>query len=102
MESVGLHRPLIFRVENIPPGTTAAVLMKNFYTEDQPRIKIRSIVPAVDSYELDVREYTATITFQASNPSILSPRLLDDDISLDGDFHGFTPLNHPSEPIAAE
>ena len=76
--------------------------MKYFYTEDQPRIRVRSIAPAVDNYELDIREYTATVSFQTVNQSVLSPRLLDEDISVDCDFHGFTPLNHPQEPIAAE
>ena len=95
-------RPYTFRVENIPPDTTAEELIKYFYTEDQPRIRVRSIVPAVDSYELDIQEYTATVTFQALNGSILTPRLLDENISIDCDFHGFTPLNHPQEPIAAE
>ena len=102
MESMSPSRPFTFRVENIPPGTTAEELKDYFYTEDQPGIRIRSIVPAVDNYELDVRELTATVTFQALNRSVLSPRLLDDDISIDCDFHGFTPLSHPSEPIAAE
>lgn len=102
MESMVSIRPLTFRVENIPPGTTADELIKYFYTEDQPRIRVRSIVPAVDSYELDIRECTATVTFQALDRSVLSPRLLDEDISIDCDFHGFTPLNHPQEPIAAE
>ena len=102
MESMSPSRPLTFRVENIPPHTTAEQLKSHFYTEDQPGIRTRSIVPAVDNYELDVQELTATVTFQASNGSVLSPRLLDDDISIDCDFYGFTPLNHPSEPIAAE
>lgn len=102
MESMIPSRPLTFRVENIPPGTTAEELKKQFYTEDQPRVRVRSIVPAVDNYELDIREYTATITFQAVNRNDLFPRLLDEDISIDRDFYGFTPLNHPQEPIAAE
>lgn len=102
MEPMIPARPLTFRVENIPPGTTAEELIKYFYAEDQPRIRVRSIVPAVDSYELDIRECTATVTFQAVDPRVLSPRLLDEDISIDCDFHGFTPLNHPQEPIAAE
>ena len=95
-------RPFTFRIENIPPGTTAEELIHRFYTEDQPQIRVRSLVPAVDSYELDIREYTATVSFQAATQSVLSPRLLDEDISIDSDFHGFTPLNHPKEPIAAE
>lgn len=60
-------------------------------------------MPAVDNYEQDVQEYTATVQFQSLDPTVLSPRVLDDDeISVDNDFHGFTPLNHPEEPIAAE
>ena len=59
-------------------------------------------MPAVDSYELDVREYTATVSFLAATQTVQSPRLLDEDISIDSDFYGFTPLNHPQEPIAAE
>ncbi len=102
MESMAPTRPYTFRVENIPPGTTAEELIKYFYTEDQPRIRVRSIVPAAHSYELDIQEYTATVTFQALDCSIMSPRLLDESISIDCDFHGFTPLNHPQEPIAAE
>ena len=95
-------RPFTFRVENIPPDTTAEQLKNYFNTEDRTGLRIRSIVPAADNYELDVRELTATATFQALNRSVLSPRLLDDEISIDCDFYGFTPLNHPSEHIAAE
>ena len=102
MQSMLPTRPFTFRVENIPPGTTAEELIHYFYTEDQPRIQVRSLVPAVDSYELEIREYTATVSFQAATQSVLSPRLLDEDISIDSDFHGFTPLNHPQEPVAAE
>lgn len=102
MDSTQSSRPRTFRVENIPPGTTAEGLKKLFYTEDQPRIEVRSIVPAVDSYELDIREYTATVLFHAPNQTVTSPRVLDDDISVDSEFHGFTPLNHPQEPIAVE
>ena len=102
MEPMATSRPKTFRVENIPPDTTAEKLIKYFYTEDQPRVQVRSIVPAVDSYKLDMQEYTATITFQSVDPNVSSPRLVDDDLSIDCDFHGFTPLNHPQEPIAAE
>ena len=93
---------MTFRAENLPPQITAEELKKLFYTEDQPRIEVRSIAPAVDSYELDVQQCTATVTFQALSATVLPPRVLDDDISVDGDFHGFTPLNRPQEPIAAE
>ena len=97
-----LSRPWTFRVENIPLGTTEEQLKAYSYTEDQPGIQVKSIVPAVDNYELDVQELTATISFRSSNRMVLCPRVLDDNISIDSDFHGFTPLVHPQEPIAAE
>ncbi|KAL8835307.1 MAG: hypothetical protein Q9170_003362 [Blastenia crenularia] len=100
--SILMSRPLTFRVENIPPGTSANDLKQCFYTEDQPQIEVRSMVPAVDNYELDIQELTATITFQPTDPTITSPRVADDTISIDSDFHGFTPLYHPQEAIAAD
>ena len=102
MEQVLQSRLLTVRVENIPPGTTAEELKKYFYTEDQPRIEVRSIVPAVDNYDLDIQEYTATITFQPLNLAVPLPRIIDDTISVDRDFHGFTPLNHPQESTVVE
>ena len=101
MNSTG--RPWTFRVENIPPNTTAENLWKRFCTEDQPYIQVRSFVPAVDNDQKDIQEYTATILFQNPDPTVSSPRPLDDDdIAIDSDFHGFTPLTNPTEPIAAE
>jgi hypothetical protein len=102
MESIIPSRPKTFRVENIPPGTTAEGLKKLFYTEDQPRIEVRSIGPAVDSYDLNIQEYTATVTFEPPNQMLASPRTVDATISVDSDFHGFTPLNHSEEPISIE
>lgn len=101
METMVPARPMTFRVENIPPGTTADDLKKFFYTEDQPHLVVKSIVPAVDSNNLD-DEYTATVTFRAPNKTVESPRTVDEYISVDDDFYGFTPLNHAQEPIAAE
>lgn len=95
-------RPLTFRVENIPPGTSADDSKQCFYPEDKPRIEVRSMVPAVDNYELDVQEYTATITFQSTDGTVTSPRVANDTIDIDGDFHSFTPLHHPQGAIAAE
>lgn len=101
MQGNNLARPWTFRVENIPQGTTAKQLKGFFYTEDQPYINVRSIVPSVDNYDLE-GEYTATITFQTPNKWVQLPRVVDDNISVDSDFHGFTPLNHQKETIAAE
>ena len=94
-------RPWTFRVENIPPKTTAEDLKGYFHTEDQPYIRVRSIAPAVDCEAFD-GELTATISFQSRDGTATAPHVLDDTISVDGDFHGFTPLSQPKGPIAAE
>lgn len=51
---------------------------------------------------MDQLERTATITFQASSSVFRLPCLLDDTLSLDFSFYGFTPLYHPEESIEAE
>ena len=101
MDPARTMRPWTFRVENIPPETTPERLKAYFHTEDQPYIQVRSIVPAVDCEDLD-GELTATISFQTWDETVTAPRVLDDTISVDSDFHGFTPLSHPKGPIAAE
>ena len=101
MEGARTTRPWTFRVENIPPKTTAEGLKSYFHTEDQPHIKVRSIAPAVDCEDFD-GELTATISFQSKDGTATAPQVLDDTISVDGDFHGFTPLSQPKGPIAAE
>lgn len=94
-------RPRTFRVEHIRQGTTAEQLKEYFNPEDRPRIKVRSIVPAVRNHDSG-GERTATITFQASDHLVPCPRLLDDDLSVDSDFYGFTPLYHPEKSVLAE
>ena len=92
--------PCTYRVQNIPSGTSAGQLKDFFCAEDQPYINVRSLASSVDNHDLD--EYTATISFQAPNKSSQSLRVVDDNINVDSDFHGFTPLNQPQETIAAE
>ena len=101
METARTMRPWTFRVENIPPKTTAEGLKGYFHPEDQDRIQVRSIVPAVDCEDFD-GELTATISFQTQDGTLTAPRVLDDTVSVDNDFHGFTPLSQPKGPIAAE
>lgn len=101
MEGARTTRPWTFRVENIPPKTTAETLKDYFDIEDQPYIQVRSIAPAVDCEDFD-GELTATISFRSRDGTAAAPHVLDDIISLDSDFHGFTPLSHPKGPIVAE
>ena len=98
---MGPSRPLTFRVENIPHGATAETLVQMFYPEDQPHLQVKSLAPAVDSNGKD-EECTATILFQAPSGANRAPRALDDIISVEDDFYGFTPLNLPQGSIAAE
>lgn len=101
MEASRATRSWTFRVENIPSGTTAEQLKALFYTEDQSYIQVRSIVPAVDSCDVH-GESTATVSSQAPTGLAQCPRLMDENLSVDRDFYGFTPLSQPSEPIAVE
>ena len=101
MEGAREMRPWTFRVENIPPRTTADELKRYFHKEDRPYIQVRSITPAVDCEDID-GELTATISFQSRDGAATPPIVPDETISVDSDFHGFTPLSHPKGPIAAE
>ena len=56
-------RPLTFRVEEIPAGTTAEQLQQRFHPEDNPGVRVRSIVPAVDDHDSG-EELTATFLYQ--------------------------------------
>lgn len=97
---------LTYRVENIPFGTTKEQLVKNyFYVKDQEDIKVKSLVPAVDTIDGEEGDYTATILFRPHESRPDGPIVQDDSIVVDPDFCGFTPLYVPSKdkgPIAAE
>lgn len=54
MESMLPSRSLTFRVENISSGATAEEIAKHYYVEDQPRIRVGSIVLTVDINVLDI------------------------------------------------
>lgn len=102
MESNSIPRARTLRVEGISPGSTAEQLKELFHPEDRPGLQVRSIAPAVDDYGPEVRNCTATISYQRLDREEYLPRLLDENVTVDKDFHGFTPLNEPQEPIAAE
>ena len=87
-------RPWTYRVEHIPAGTSPTQLTEKFVDEDRPNIKVRSLAPAVDSGKL-----IATISFPSSRPP---PEPTDEDLEVDREFIGFTPLNYPQEPLVAD
>lgn len=96
----GPRKPLTYRLENIPNGTTVESLAGSFHVEDRPFVRIRSLVPAVDDHDLS-GDLTATFEHLPGGAS-REPRLLDSKITMGKDFHGLTPLYQPKGPIAAE
>lgn len=99
-------KALTYRVENIPFGTTKEQLISNyFYIKDQEDIKVKSLVPAVDTIEGEDGDLTATVLFRPHEAQPDGPRVQDDSIMVDQEFYGFTPLYVPPKekgPIAAE
>lgn len=87
----GKPKPLTYRVEGIPAGTTEAALVKKFHTDDRAHIKVRSLVPDVDNYD-GTGTLTATILFDASSSRRPRPDE-SEDLEVDKDFQGLTPLN---------
>lgn len=101
MRTIDRLRPWTFRVEHIPQGTTADQLKEYFNLEYRPHIKVKLIVPAVGNHD-SAGERTSTIRLQASDHKVQCPRLLDDNLSVDSEVYGFTPLYHREKSISAE
>jgi hypothetical protein len=97
------QRPLTWRVENIPQGTTAANLKQCFHSDDRQFIQVKSLVPDVNNYD-GTGALTATILFSPPEPR--EPRVDDggigEELEIDKDFIGFTPLNETSSNASAE
>lgn len=94
------QRPFTWRVENIPRGTTDASLKQYFHSDDRKFIEVKSLVPDVNNYD-GAGTLTATIIF--NTPESREPRIdNDEEITLDKDFLGFTPLNETRSDAAAE
>lgn len=89
------------RIQNIPHGTTREELKQDYFDpRDHSDIFVRSIAPAPDRSAVNGTYgcLTATVTWDGHHEL----RSLRNNVSIDEDFHGFTPLNTPREPIAAE
>ena len=97
-------KPLTYRVQNIPTQTREQDLKNRFLaSQDRDYVKVKSWSPSVDSPECEERSYTATIYFYP--PTKRALQLHSDDVVVDKDFYGFTPLYTPSKdkgPIVAE
>ena len=91
-----MSKTYVYRVENIPAGTTRQALLNLFDESDRGAIEVHSLAPTADRSG----DLVATITFKSEEDSL--PTLLDEDIILDRDFVGLTPLNDAEEPVTAE
>lgn len=91
-----------YRVENIPAGFTKEELLDCFDDLDRPHVLIRSLAPAITEPATNPEELTATITLTGTDKYSDPPELLDEDIWVDDEFLGFTPLNWPKDPTVAE
>lgn len=104
-ETIKSAKPLTYRVENIPSGISEQGLVAYFDPQDQPYLRVRSLCPSVDTAEGADDDLTATVSFQPPEASNAAPRIVNDTITIDKEFYGFTPLYVPSKekgPIAAE
>jgi hypothetical protein len=94
------QRYLTYRVQNIPQRMTENDLRACFHSDDRKYIEIKSLVPDVLNYD-GTGTQTATVLFSPSEPR--EPRIDNgDDIDIDKDFVGFTPLNKATSDVAAE
>jgi hypothetical protein len=88
-------KPLTYRVETIPPGMSPEELKKCFYSEDQDYLKVKSLCPSVETEEDEEGDLTATVYFHPPQRQN-GPRIATSDmITVDKEFHGFTPLYVP-------
>ena len=93
-------RSFTWRVQNIPSSFNEGDLKNAFHSDDRKHITVKSLAPDVNNYDGD-GTLTATILFSPPEPR--EPRIDDnEDLELDKDFIGFTPLNTPTKDVCAE
>lgn len=87
------------RVENLPASTNPADLLTLFQLDDVDREKLtlKSLAPAVGVHSEDPELVATLVTGGDLDVSDTGLRL--DDAVVDLDFHGFTPLTAPPEPL---
>jgi len=89
------------RIENIPQHSQQPIDPLTFFQpEDRDKLVVKSIAPAVHIEDGDEVEYVATLACRSSDVDLESLSLQSDEVTLDYEFHGFTPLNAPVEPVA--
>ncbi|KAH7250921.1 hypothetical protein BKA59DRAFT_542878 [Fusarium tricinctum] len=91
------HKPVCYRIENIKSEHRTAEQVKNlFHSDDKPHITIRLLAPSDAGF--NDTDYTAIVDFHVDG----EPRLDHRGYILDKTFEGFTTLNEPKQPVAAD
>jgi hypothetical protein len=104
MEASQPPKAFTWRVKEIPSGTSKRELERYFSEQDRVRITVGSLFQGVDGGD----QMTATILFRPDpDRPEAKPRFdsyAPDEMEVDRDFFGFTPLYCPPEgtPVAAE
>ncbi|MCJ1312987.1 hypothetical protein MMC25_006663 [Agyrium rufum] len=97
-------KPIIYRIEQIPSNLDIDEFKQAYILPgDREFVKIKSWSPSVDSPEGEERTATATVCYSA--PTRQKLHIASDEIIVDEDFYGFTPLYTPSKekgPIAID
>jgi len=89
------------RIENIPQYSEPPVDPLEFFEpQDRDKLVVKSVAPAVHVEYGDEVEYVATLASRSADLDFESLSLNSDEVTLDYDFHGFTPLNSPRDPVA--
>jgi ankyrin repeat protein/pimeloyl-ACP methyl ester carboxylesterase len=93
-----LLKPLLYRIEGVPQGASEASLVGSFTPDQRPRLTITSLCESVDA---GTNELTATVVYRRHNFEDV-PHLLDNRMTIDSHFFGFTPLFTPKGSIDAD
>ncbi|KAI9666509.1 MAG: hypothetical protein M1821_004445 [Bathelium mastoideum] len=91
--------PWTYRVQHVPPGTTAEQFENVFDKGDYSICKIRTLVPSADETDGTL---VATILYACKDGKKRPPHLKDETLRVDAEFHGLTALNRPEEPIETD
>ncbi|KAF5662842.1 hypothetical protein FHETE_7736 [Fusarium heterosporum] len=91
------NKPVCYRIENLKFEHRTAEQVKNlFHSDDKPHITVRLVAPSDAGF--NNTDYTAIIDFRVEG----EPRLDYRGYVLDKTFEGFTTLNVPKQPVAAD
>jgi pimeloyl-ACP methyl ester carboxylesterase len=91
-------KPMLYRIEYVPQDVSEASLVGSFKPDERPRLSVTSLC---ESVEPGTDKLTATVVYRRRGHEDV-PHLLNDRMTIDRDFFGFTPLYTPKGRIEAD